>query len=127
MPCLYKMEIKESAIDGKGFFAMEDIPKGAVYWVWEDPNGPIPVLGYEVQENRIYNKEQLHSVTDEEELKRILHGGFYYAGADLFVELRDGTEFTNHSEDWNSQIIYDPSGDYKKMTCVTRKAVKAGD
>ena len=27
----------------------------------------------------------------------ILHGGFYYANADIFIELLDGTQFTNHS------------------------------
>ena len=56
MPCLYKMEIRERPIQGKGFFALEDIPKGAVYWVWEDSNGPLPVLGYEVQPNKVYTK-----------------------------------------------------------------------
>jgi len=45
MPCLYKMEVKDSGIHGKGFFSLENIPKGAVYWVFEDPN-PKPVEGY---------------------------------------------------------------------------------
>jgi hypothetical protein len=120
MPCLFKTEIKTSAIQGNGFFAMEDIPKGAVYWIWEDPN-PLPVRGYEVKPNRIYTKEELYAVQDHEKLMEILHGGFYYADADLFVELLDGTQFTNHSEDWNSQIIYHESKDYRKMTCVARK------
>ena len=55
MPCLFKTEIKQSEIHGTGFFALEYIPKGAVYWVWEDPN-PIPVAGYELKPNKIYNK-----------------------------------------------------------------------
>ena len=76
---------------------MEDIPKGAVYWVWEDPNGPIPVKGYEVQENRAFTQKDLEKIEDKENLRRILHGGFYYADADLYIDLRDGTEFTNHS------------------------------
>ena len=56
-----------------------------------------------------------------------MHGGFYYADGDVFIMLNDGTEFTNHSDDWNSQIMYHPSKDYRKMYAVTRKEVKAGD
>jgi hypothetical protein len=74
-----------------------------------------------------YTKEELENMEDKDKLTKILHGGFYYADGDLYIDLKDGTEFTNHSEDWNSQIIYDESKDYRKMTCVTRKAVKAGD
>ena len=35
MPCLFKTAVKSSGIEGKGFFSLEDIPKGAVYWVYE--------------------------------------------------------------------------------------------
>lgn len=41
--------MKDSGIHGKGLFALEDIPKGVVYWVWNDPKGPIPVKGYQVR------------------------------------------------------------------------------
>ena len=126
MPCLFKTAVKNSGIHGKGFYALEDIPKGAVYWVW-DSEDPLSVEGYDAKPNRIYSKDQLYEVKVDELMKHILHTGFYYADADLFVELRDGTEFTNHSDDWNSQIIYDESKDYRKMTCVARKAIKAGD
>ena len=34
MPCLFKTAVKDSGIQGKGFFSLEDIPKGAVYWVY---------------------------------------------------------------------------------------------
>ena len=76
---------------------MEDIPKGAVYWVWEDPNGPIPVKGYEIQENRVFTKEDLEKMEDKDKLRHILHGGCYYADADLYMDLRDGADFINHS------------------------------
>ena len=56
-----------------------------------------------------------------------MHGGFYYKDADVFISLHDGTERTNHSDDWNSQIIYDEGKDVKKMICVARKAIKAGE
>lgn len=126
MPCLFKTAVKQSGIEGKGFFSLEDIPKGAVYWVYESEN-PMPVEGYDAQPNRIYNQAELEAVTDIEKLKHILHTGFYYADGDVFIELRDGAEFTNHSDDWNSQIIYDEGKDYRKMTCIARKAIKAGE
>ena len=66
-------------------------------------------------------------MADKKELTKILHGGFYYADADIFIDLNDGTECTNHSEDWNSQIIYDEGKDYHKMICVARKAIAAGE
>jgi len=43
MPFLYQIEIKKSKIEGKGVFALENIPKGAVYWVFESPNEPLSV------------------------------------------------------------------------------------
>ncbi len=34
MPYVYPVEVKESTIAGKGLFAVDDIPKGAIYWVY---------------------------------------------------------------------------------------------
>ncbi len=34
MPYVYSVEVKESTIAGKGLFAVGDIPKGAIYWVY---------------------------------------------------------------------------------------------
>jgi SET domain-containing protein len=33
----------------------------------------------------------------------------------------------NHSSDWNSQVIYDESKDYRKMISIAVKPIKAGD
>ena len=119
------MEIKESPVHGKGLFSLEDIPKGSVYWSWEGESKPL--IGYDNRPNIVYTREQLEKMEDKKELAKILHGGFYYADADVFIDLNDGTECTNHSDDWNSQIIYDESKNYKKMICVARKAIKAGE
>ena len=32
MPILFKTEIKKSSFEGLGLFALEDIPKGSVWW-----------------------------------------------------------------------------------------------
>jgi len=63
MPCLYKMKIQPSPIHGRGLFAMEDIPKGAVYWAWADVNGSgSSVEGFEALPNKIYTKEDLYTL-----------------------------------------------------------------
>jgi SET domain-containing protein len=126
MPCLYKTEIKESKVHGKGMYAMEFIPKGAIYWVWDGPEWK-PVKGHEAKPNVIYTREQLENMEDKEKLEKILHCGFYFKDADLFIELNDGTEYNNHSEDWNSQMVFDEGGDYRKMVCVARKDILPGD
>jgi hypothetical protein len=90
MPYAYKCEIKESPVHGKGLYACEDIPKGAVYWAWELPNAK-PLAGYEERPNRIFTQKEMESMQDNAELTRILHGGFYYADADIFIDLNDGT------------------------------------
>lgn len=127
MPCLFKTEVKPSPIHGLGLFAMEDIPRGAVYWAWHSPDGFLPVLNIEVGSNQVYTESELHAIEDEETLKGVLHGGFYIEGADVFVELKDGSQFTNHAEDCNSQVVFDPSGDYRRMTYIAKKDIRAGE
>ena len=65
---------------------------------------------------------------DKEQLLKILYGGFYYEDGDVYVGLRDGGQYTNHSDDdFTSQIIYDPSKDFKKITSVATRDIKAGE
>jgi len=64
---------------------------------------------------------------DPKKLAAIFHGGFYYEDKDLFIELRDGTHYMNHSEDFNSQIVYNAEKDYKKLFSIACKEIKKGD
>lgn len=43
------------------------------------------------------------------------------------IEFFDGSEFMNHSENPNSQVVFDIGKDYRKMKSYTLKAIKAGD
>ena len=45
----------------------------------------------------------------------------------LFLYFRDGTQFTNHSPDSNTETVYPTSGDYQDMVIKTTKPLKAGD
>ena len=58
MPYTFRVEVRESAIQGKGLFAAEDIPEGVVYWVYHCEH-PLPIEGYKVEENMVYSREQL--------------------------------------------------------------------
>lgn len=42
---------------------------------------------------------------EAEEVKTILHGGFYFAQADLYVQCLDGGDFTNHSTNPNTRLF----------------------
>ena len=48
MPILFKTEVKESSLAGLGLFALEDIPKGSIWWT-ADPS----VEGKEVGNHKI--------------------------------------------------------------------------
>ena len=92
-------------MEGKGLFALEDIPQGAVFWVFQVEN-PIPVLGHDAaRPNRALNRQQMESSTHEE-LAAMLLGGLYLDESELFVDLGDGTQFANHSNDPNSETFY---------------------
>jgi hypothetical protein len=56
MPFLVSVEIKDSLIEGKGVFALEDIPEGTTCWVVSCESS-IPVKGHIALENRAYTRE----------------------------------------------------------------------
>jgi SET domain-containing protein len=56
MPYLVPVEIRDSPIQGKGVFALEDIPEGQVCWAVSCENS-IPIKGHIAEENRIYTRE----------------------------------------------------------------------
>lgn len=58
MPYIYPIEVRESALEGKGLFAAAGIPKGTLYWVCcsDDPSfTKFPC----VPENRSFTCEEL--------------------------------------------------------------------
>lgn len=129
MPFFYKLRVGDSPIHGKGLFALEDIPKGVVYWVYQNScdSVPAPVEGFHENPNKINKKEDLDAIKDGEKLHSILRCSFYYADADVLIQVNDGSEFMNHWEDPNSQIIYNQEKDYRKLVSVTLRDIKAGE
>jgi hypothetical protein len=64
MPFLYKIEIKQSPIHGRGVFALEDIPEGATYWEAVRLDDIAPIVGCHPEKNKIYSQESLCSIKD---------------------------------------------------------------
>lgn len=69
----------------------------------------------------------MESIKDEQELKRILHGGFYYCQGDGYTDLRDGSHYTNHEVDAKGEVLYDPNGNHLNITAVAIKNIAAGE
>ena len=68
------------------------------------------------------------SQKNDESKSKILNWGFYFEDGDVYVGFRDGSQWMNHSDEgWTSQIIYDPSKDYKKLKSVAVRDIKAGE
>jgi hypothetical protein len=63
MPTLFSAEVKESEIEGKGLFTLEDIPKGAIVWAFSSDK-LYPIKGYEVSENKVHNREQMENMPE---------------------------------------------------------------
>jgi hypothetical protein len=103
------------------------VRKGELVWAFSSEPQFLPQVDYSVQENRVYSRGDLEAVADQEELRKILHGGFYYSEGDLFIELRDGNHFTNHSWEWNSQVVFGRGRDYKSIYCLAVKDIHVGD
>ena len=82
MPYYVQVEIKESAEHGRGVFAAQDIPKGALVWSllpWADMADQIkPPIGWDAQPNEVFTQEELEKMAEDkpEEIKEVLWGGY---------------------------------------------------
>lgn len=127
MPILFKTEIREGAVHGKGVFACEDIPEGATWWV-SDPDAKPATDQY--LPNIIYTEQTLNQLTNNrtaEEVAAILHRTMHYMEGNLLIFLRDGTEAMNHSFEPNSICILDKEGNWKNLKSVAKRLIKAGE
>ena len=125
MPFTFRVEVRESEVEGKGVFALEDIPEAAVIWVYECES-PLPVLGHQFQPNRAFDCEGL-SALEHEEIRLIFHSAVYLPSCDLVVNYRDGTQFTNHSADSNSQTVFPTAHDHRQLKIVSTRPIPKGE
>jgi hypothetical protein len=129
MPILFKSIIQESGLHGKGIFAAEDIPAGAVWWVCDEIGG-IPTENCENLPNIIWDKEAFEafaSSTPHVEVTDVLTRTMNYEDGNVFIYLRDGTQVMNHSDEPNSQVVYNEEGDYRQLRSIAIRDIKAGE
>ena len=126
MPIFFKTCIQLGAVAGRGVFALEPIPKGAVWWrAWSDqppatPGDPIDIYTEETIKDYIAS----HSF---EEVASMIHLSKHFMEGNILMHLRDGRGHVNHSFEPNSQAILDRQGDWKKMRAVAIKEIKEGE
>ncbi len=95
---LIRIETKESTIDGKGVFALEDVRKGDVVWKF-DPN-----------HDKVISRAQFDGAdeTMKQELKRV---AYLSKSTDRWVypPENDPARYTNHSKQNNLSVLLDES------------------
>lgn len=50
-----------------------------------------------------------------------------YEDGEQLLFCGDGSGVLNHSDNYNSQIVYNPENDYKKLRSVATRDIKAGE
>lgn len=48
MPILFKTRITDSTLHGRGIIALEDIPKGATWWICDESVKGIPIENWKI-------------------------------------------------------------------------------
>ncbi len=93
---LVKVEVKESIINGKGVFSLEEISKGKIVWKFD----PLHDKTLSVQEFNELDQ------TEKSELKRV---AYLSTSSGLYVYPPEGDPalFTNHSKDHNLSVLID--------------------
>ena len=95
---LVKIETKESIIDGKGVFALENIRKGVVVWKF-DPNHDKTLTSVQFDEADKAVKEELRRVAYLSK----------NTGRWVYPPENDPARFTNHSKENNLSVLLDES------------------
>lgn len=102
------VEVRSSAKHGRGLFAKCNVPAGTTLWRFSAPSGAEAEWESLTDEplncNRTYAKGSLLAMEDNapEQLETILWGGYVHTPTGVFIEIRDGCNYTNHSETPNS-------------------------
>ena len=126
MPIYFKTVIKEGGVAGRGVFALEDIPKGAVWWRAYCEEPPVTPGG----PNTAYTKDNIGEFVathSPEEIANVVHHSKYYVEGDTLIYLEDGQQCMNHSSDPNSQVILNKEGDWKRLRSYALRDIKAGE
>lgn len=92
---MVKLKVKKSKIHGKGTFALENIPKGTIVWLYE-PSHDLSITQDEFEK------------LDDDEKRRFRHSAYLSPWTGLWICPPPGDEeYTNHSLKNNTTVYYD--------------------
>lgn len=130
MPILFKTMISDSTLHGRGIVALEDIPEGATWWVYDDRIAAPPVENWQVTPNIAFDQksfEEFAQTHSREEIVKLLDHTMNYEAAGLLLYFGDGSGVLNHSEDFNSQIVFNEDKDPRQLRSIATRYIKAGE
>ena len=93
---LIRTEVKDSQIDGRGVFALQDIPKGEVVWK------------FDAAHDRTMSTDEYNALTEDAriEIERVAYIS-PTSGRYVYPPEGDPARFTNHSKHNNLSAIFD--------------------
>ena len=94
---IVKIKAAKSKISGKGVFALEKIKKSQIVWLY-DPKQDLTFTQAEFEE------------FDDKAKEWFYHSAYLSPWTGLWIcpPLGDPSNFTNHSKDNNTTVVYDP-------------------
>ena len=112
---LIPVEIRDSSIEGKGVFALEDIDPGTVVWKYNpEYDKSISLDDFE----RLSNEEK----SDIEKVGYISTESNQW----IYPSENDPARYTNHSQFNNLSVVFDKQLSVKPVF-ITKRGIKAGE
>lgn len=99
MPFNPNIEARTSETHGRGLFATARIPAGTAVWRFAAAEDTPNSLTGEMT-NTVYTQAQLEelAIKEPDNIEDVLWGGYIHDPTGEFIRLKDGGQFTNHSE-----------------------------
>ena len=94
---IVKVEVRDSEIDGKGVFTLQDISKGDVVWK------------FDLSHDQVMSPEAFSKLSENEK-EKLLRVAYLSRRTKQWVypPAGDAAEFTNHSKENNLSVMYNP-------------------
>jgi SET domain-containing protein len=121
------VEVRTSGLQGRGLFARVDIPCNTTIWRFKAPEGDANWESLADKEpNRHYSEAEIKLMeSDPSALATLLWGSYMHEPTGRLIELRDGDQFTNHSDNPNCGGPWSASPEDE--AAITVRDIKAGD
>lgn len=110
-----KVVVDRSNIDGKGVFAVDDIQKDEIVWIFKN--------GYDISQS-----DDEFQKLSEEEKSHLAHTAYFsnWSGLWVYPPIGDVAEYTNHSTNNNLTVKFDPKISTEPIF-IANRLIKAGE